>query len=447
MIPFLLKSTLSLFIVLGFYKIYLENEKLHTFNRFFLLFSVLFCLYLPFLGFEKPETLSSYSFDEQFIIVNNTSSNSVEIQKVSMAQRFSMEQFFLCIYAIGFILFLIRFVKNIYHIKSLKKQSEVIYNQSFELVLTEKEIAPCSFFRSIFFNKKDYLSGKIPQEIVAHECGHTSQLHSLDIMIIEIIHLVFWFNPVFIFFKKAIQMNHEFLADQAALKQTESVALYQEILIQNSQKTALNYSSSSIFQLTKQRLKMMTKRTSASVALLKKLSIVPVIMFLVFVFSKTIIGQQPVLIKIMKPEKLTLKDVNVENGEFTILRERDPNDKKSRMFTFKKYTELSQEEKDHMGEILYSEKAQPTEEMMKNWKNPKIVGLWFNEKKSPNSILNKYKKEDIAEYFVSKLYGAARTSVTYKYQVDIQTHDYYENVYLEEVKKKPMIQIDLRTKK
>jgi bla regulator protein blaR1 len=444
MILFIVKSSISLFIVLVFYKFYLENEKLHTFNRFFLLASILFCLYLPFLSFEKTEILSNYSFDNQILINNYISQESKNNVDNSTTFSFSFKSVLWCIYLAGFVLFLGRFLRNMLQINALKKNSKILLDQDTEIVLVEKEIAPCSFFKSIFLYKNDYEKDKIAPEIIAHERGHVHQWHSADIILIEILQSVFWFNPIFYLFKKAIQLNHEFLADQAALKLATDIVSYQQILVQESHKIPLKCTSSSIFQLTKQRLIMMTKRTSKSVSILKRLSIIPVLLLIAFLFSKSIVAQKPVQIKILDSEKLSFKDVNVENGSFSIMKDRKS---KGRLFEIKNYNTLTELEKANMTKILYFEKIQPTDEMMKNWKNPKVVGLWFNGKRVPNSTLNKYKKEDIAQYFVSKLYGKARSSVSYQYQVDIQTHEHYDNIYIKEVKEKPFIEIDLRSKK
>ena len=52
MIDFLLKSTISLTVFLGFYHLVLEREKMHRFNRFYLLFTIIISFVIPFLTFE-----------------------------------------------------------------------------------------------------------------------------------------------------------------------------------------------------------------------------------------------------------------------------------------------------------------------------------------------------------------------------------------------------------
>ncbi|CAM2822155.1 hypothetical protein [Flavobacterium frigoris] len=52
MIDFLLKSTISLCVLLAVYHLALEKEKMHQFNRFYLLFSIVFSLSIPFITIE-----------------------------------------------------------------------------------------------------------------------------------------------------------------------------------------------------------------------------------------------------------------------------------------------------------------------------------------------------------------------------------------------------------
>lgn len=74
-------------------------------------------------------------------------------------------------------------------------------------------------------------------------------------------------------------------------------------------------------------------------------------------------------------------------------------------------------------------KKSPTPEMFEKWKIPTIFGVWINNKRVPNSELDKYKYSDIAEYDLSKLYGGALKGRIYKYQLDLLTNDYFDKTF------------------
>lgn len=97
--------------------------------------------------------------------------------------------------------------------------------------------------------------------------------------------------------------------------------------------------------------------------------------------------------------------------------------------------------------VLYFEKEVPTTAQMKKWEDSKMYGVWLNNKRIANSQLSKYKASDIANYFTSKLAKNAINYGKHYYQINLMTNDYYENVYLKEVKESPMLIIDLPVKK
>jgi hypothetical protein len=131
------------------------------------------------------------------------------------------------------------------------------------LVLLDEPITPQSFFGYIFLEKKQFESGKIEPEILDHEITHVRQLHSLDILFTEFLKVIFWFNPLMYLYKHAIQLNHEFLADESVVSNGSSVSDYQNMLIRVcSANKPLNNTSSINFSLTKKRLKMMSSNLS-----------------------------------------------------------------------------------------------------------------------------------------------------------------------------------------
>jgi len=196
------------------------------------------------------------------------------------------------IYGIGLLLFLFRFVINMFKIFSKIKNNLIIKNKTHITVLLNENTPPYSFFNYIFLNRLIYQSKKIPQEVLIHEQTHVKQKHSLDILFIELLQILFWFNPLLPIIKKSIKLNHEFLADQNVLKQSYSIINYQNILLHFTRLNSESILTSSInYSLTKKRLKMMAKHTSHLTATLWKLTSIPLVIVLVFLFSTKIEGQ------------------------------------------------------------------------------------------------------------------------------------------------------------
>src|SRR5690606_20368631 len=103
------------------------------------------------------------------------------------------------------------------------------------------------------------------------------QKHSLDVLLVEFLRIVFWFNPLLLLYKKAIQLNHEFLADEAVYSKFQDKAVYQWLIFSKISGNEAGLSISSPFNLssTKSRLIMMGKSSSSlKTNLLKTISFV-----------------------------------------------------------------------------------------------------------------------------------------------------------------------------
>ncbi len=312
MVLYFLKSFICLLFLFSFYKLFLERENIHYFKRFFLLGSLVFATIVPFTKIKvakqsilKTSVVTSNQKNNLIIIPQNSFTNYVQMPSRSI-ENFTKESLspevnqvhwlfiiLITIYSIGLALFLFRFVINIIKIFSKIKNNLVIKTKTHITVLLNENTPPYSFSNYIFLNKLTYQSKKIPQEVLIHEQTHVKQKHSLDILFIELLQILFWFNPLLPVIKKSIKLNQEFLADQNVLKQRYSITNYQNILFHF---TRLNHESifiSSInYSLTKKRLKMMTKRTSHLTATLWKLTSIPLVIVLVFLFSTKIEGQR-----------------------------------------------------------------------------------------------------------------------------------------------------------
>jgi hypothetical protein len=104
---------------------------------------------------------------------------------------------------------LIRFTRNIYLLLSNAAKNKIINYQRAKLVLLKEEVASYSFLNYIFISEADYSNKAIEEELITHELTHVREKHSWDVIFIELLQIFFWFNPLFIFYKKAIQLNHE----------------------------------------------------------------------------------------------------------------------------------------------------------------------------------------------------------------------------------------------
>nr|WP_288834833.1 M56 family metallopeptidase [uncultured Flavobacterium sp.] len=288
MTDFLIKSTLSLAALLAVYFLILEKEKMHEFNRFYLLFSLLFSFAIPFITIEIIQEIPQQEITPTIIPMEGVSSMPIIEDSTNywLIAAWSL-------YGIITFILLFQFVLNIWKLNIRTKTNSTIDYKNAKLVLVKENTLPYTFLNHIFINETDYHDRKIEDELYTHELIHVNQKHTLDILFIEILKVIFWFNPLFIFYKKAIQLNHEFLADEKVVKSYNNVPFYQNLLLAKANANPTYYLASNLnFSVTKKRLIMMTKTASASRALLKKGILIPLLTALVFSLCTKVVAQE-----------------------------------------------------------------------------------------------------------------------------------------------------------
>ena len=277
MIVYIFKSSLSLIILFGLYWFLLRKEKLFVFNRYFLIASVVFSLVVPFISIPvnfrvTPQIndiipASNYAIPE-ISSPDNIITSYADISQSSTVMNSSairISTILLALYISGIVLFLIRFLKNLYMIIRKSKLSEKINLKGYQIVLTNDTTSPCCFFTNIFLNREDYLNGRIDKELLEHELEHARQSHTIDIILIELVKIFYWFNPVHVLYNRAIRINHEYLADNGVISDNPDLKSYADkILNFITRRGVMSLTSGSNHSFTKMRLMMLMKSRSGS---------------------------------------------------------------------------------------------------------------------------------------------------------------------------------------
>jgi len=314
MIHYFLKSGILLFVFYAVYKLWLENEKMFRFNRAYLLASLVFSFVIPLqlISFEAGYSAKIGLIQLNELVLQNSNK---KLSSISINDFLSV--LLVVVYGCVVTLLTARFFWNLYSFSTKIKRNEVQFIHGEKIVLLEEPVLPHSFWKSIFINKNEFEKGKIPSELIAHEKAHLGQKHTLDLIFIEILQIVFWFNPLLILYKKAIKLNHEFLADEAVNKQFGSVKSYQTLLLDfASHKNTISLASNINYLITKKRLLMMTKKESPIKIVLKVCSVGLVYALLLFVFSAKTIAQSGLSLKDKNDFKISYDTTTVTEPDF-----------------------------------------------------------------------------------------------------------------------------------
>jgi bla regulator protein BlaR1 len=406
MIVYILKSAICLTILLAVYHLFLEKMKMHKFNRFYLLVSLVFALVLPVVTIEiSSETLANAPLlaktvevqEVPFIVQPDVKENeAVQTATTSNGPGILL----ICFYGLITGVFVTRFAWSLLKIQAqIYKNPRLKINEA-SLVLLSNDALPHSFLRYIFLNEGDYLDGRIEAQLLEHELTHVRQMHSLDILFVEILKVIFWFNPVFIFYKKAIQLNHEFLADEAVVSRYE-VSAYQYLLLEKTNLTVcLPLASNLNYSLTKKRLKMMIKTTSKLKIWTARLAVVPVLAVMLLSFSTKSVSDvnklKPTFNNVPKKAEDPDKVAFFKGATIWI-------ENKDGKYMPKKYDEMTAAEKAALPDAPKLRAKVPTNEMFASWKTKTdVYTICINDKYVNNSELAKYKATDIALYSIRK---------------------------------------------
>ena len=283
---YILKSAAILAILFAFYKLVLENTSIHTFKRFYLFGILLASFLIPFITFTSYVEVSPvfYTYTEGI--------PQIAIPETEETMNYWPIVLW-TIYYLGVLFFSVKFFRNLFIIIQQIRTNPKYRNGVFINVLLSQNIIPHTFFNYIFLNKNQFEKGEIPSEVILHEQTHAIQKHTLEVIFVELLQIVFWFNPLFYFLKKSIKLNHEFLADRAVLNAGTETSEYQKILLAFSSNAftpvlahSINYSS------IKKRFTVMKTHTSKRAIWLRSLLLLPLLCVLIYGFSSVKIVQK-----------------------------------------------------------------------------------------------------------------------------------------------------------
>jgi beta-lactamase regulating signal transducer with metallopeptidase domain len=425
MTDFLIESSATMLLLLLIYRLLLEREKMHRFNRFYLLFALVFSIAIPFISFTIYEE----------VIIAPFIGTSEEMPVISDAQPVAtpvnyLPYFLIGIYLTVTLLLAFRFLNNLMHFRKKIVANPTVNYIGATLVLLTEKVVPHTFLHYIFINRQEYEDGHIEEQLFTHELAHVNQKHTIDVLFIELLKTVFWFNPLLYYYKKAIQLNHEFLADESVVSHTHNVISYQQLLLKKALPPA-NYqlASSLNFSLTKKRFTMMTKATPKRKALLLKLAALPIIAGLMFALCTETVAQVSTV-----SEQVIKNSFSSNKGDrdkyFAGVRIRVYDEKKVKLF-HKPYEELTELEKDkYLPPVPKSiQKKVPSTQELDALKNTNECLVSIDYEFVTNKELDKYIANDFAVYIDNPSYKEESENDIEKVKAILLTSRFYNGNY------------------
>jgi hypothetical protein len=271
-----LETAVCLTLFYAGYWLFLRRETCFGLNRIYLVSSLFLSLLIPL--FKVPSPLRTVPVP----------AGPLELPPPAAlpARTLGLGDILLFLYAVGGLLFLARLVRQMVLLRGLVRSSETHVLDGLKLVSVAEDFAPFSFFDYVFLNERSFDPGNL-RHVLAHERAHINQRHSLDVLLVEGVTVLQWFNPIVRPYKRAIQETHEFLADGEVIAQGFNPARYQLLMLEQEVGSRLVEVSSDFHQSQfKRRIVMMSRMRSKGTAKFKVLLLIPLAALLVLALAR-----------------------------------------------------------------------------------------------------------------------------------------------------------------
>ncbi len=290
---------------LAVFEILFKKETFFKANRFYLLSSLILSLLLPLIQIPVEAVVHEQAVYQlkEIVITKNVSEIYL---KNGLENYSSVFMFYLIGVAFFSALFIFKVGKLLTYIMSAKKSNQNKGN----IILVSNSNQAFSFFNKVFIGADN----QNIDVILKHELVHAKQLHSLDILFMELLKIIFWFNPILYLYHNRIVALHEFEADFKSADSDRKKyfeVLLCEVLNCNSISFTNNFYNQS---LIKKRIVMLQKSKSKKHGVVKYLLAIPVIVLSMTLFSTTVVAQETKKLE-QKVEKVVEKKANPKKTE------------------------------------------------------------------------------------------------------------------------------------
>ncbi|MBK3515919.1 M56 family metallopeptidase [Carboxylicivirga marina] len=256
-VNYLFESAIILGLLTAFYRLVLHAEPTFKFNRFYLLLSLLVATIAPILTFVVYRTIAP---EGEVYVGNVIEAITVYAQntKAVVVPVVAQSSAFKWLYIVGCIGLLVRLLFGFIRLGGLAGKVKLVSYEGYKVADLPGQFNPFSFFHVVFVNQSRY-SDKELEQIMIHELTHVKLKHSWDVLLLEVLLIVQWFNPFAWFLRSLLKELHEFQADKQVLKKGYSAKSYKELLLFQATGTRLLPVNNFNQSLTKKRFTMMKK--------------------------------------------------------------------------------------------------------------------------------------------------------------------------------------------
>jgi len=257
------------------YYFFLRNEKFYNFNRAYLMTGLAVAFLIPLVKIHYPVKV--------FMAQASTAAIAENIQMPVQQVDIYSVLFYIYIFCIVFLI--IRQLFLLLKIRALIRSAGYTVVDNFRLVHSIETKITFSFFNYIFLNFRQ--TTEVEQQLIlAHERSHIFQHHWIDLAFAESACIFLWFNPFAWIYLRSVKENHEYLADEAVIRNGYSPVFYRAALINQSFNASVFPLVNSFSHYKFKRIAMMKKETSNPLKKLAVMLLIPAAGFFFWAFAE-----------------------------------------------------------------------------------------------------------------------------------------------------------------
>jgi len=285
---YLLESSFCLLVFYLFYRWFLKNETYFQFNRFYLIGTALLSLFIPILNIDFQSASQVSGAEQIYPLLRKVNDLQIGIQQTidqeSNILHISVADVINWIYMAGLFVMSLKLLHGLFRLFGIINRAPRLRDRDHTLLISE-DVPASSFFSYIFWRGIHDKSDPIQKTIMDHELVHVRQWHSLDVVAMELMVIIKWFNPLIYLFRNSLKNTHEFIADRYVTRQMGDKMQYANILLKSSVNQQNTPLANHFYGNIKERIKMLGVRQSSRIQQLKYFAIMPLTLALFSLFS------------------------------------------------------------------------------------------------------------------------------------------------------------------
>lgn len=280
---FIIKSAITLALLYSCFFLFLSKETFHRFNRIMLVSIMFVSLITPLFHITTDNpSLISEEFHMVQTLIEETPATVLAPAEGNIPTWMDLLTW---IYLVGVAVMTIIIIAQIISlVRFMSGGLRHTDSQGNTVILHNCEFPPFSIFRYIVMSVKDYEQHS--QYILSHEQEHIRLGHTYDILLLQVVKIIQWFNLFIWFVGRDLKSVHEYEADQAVINQGIDAKSYQQILVTKVVGNRLQpFTNNLNHGSLKKRITMMYKKKSNRWLMLKSLCAIPAMALAINAFA------------------------------------------------------------------------------------------------------------------------------------------------------------------